>query len=136
MCYCPGYVVAMTESKQVSSLEDPRDDFATPAEDVLPATDDMQKSPDSKSKKKKRRTKLKNLLSGKADPQVSVAEMEDALSSISPEETKALSKEEQHKLDLVIKKMNELMATGKKDIADHKFWKTQPVLKFGILCVC
>jgi hypothetical protein len=33
----------------------------------------------------------------------------------------------------VIKRMNELMGPGKKeDLSAHKFWQTQPVLKFGI----
>jgi glycylpeptide N-tetradecanoyltransferase len=85
----------------------------------------------SKSKKKKKKSKLKNLLNRKANEEILLAEVEDAISSTTLEEKKELSKQDQAKLEMIIKKMNEMLPGGRKDIADHKFWKTQPVIKFG-----
>lgn len=87
----------------------------------------------SKSKKKKKKSKLKKLLSQKPNAEILLAEVQDAISSATLEDRKSLSKEEQMKLDMIIKQMNEMTPGGRKDIADHKFWKTQPVIKFGMI---
>lgn len=124
----------MTESKQVEKPEDVKESLESTVEDALEGEDVPNTSKageSSKSKKKKKKSKLKNLLSHKPNAEVSLAEVEEAISSTSAEEKKALSKEEQAKLDMIIKKMNQMLPGGKKDLADHKFWKTQPVLKFG-----
>jgi glycylpeptide N-tetradecanoyltransferase len=123
------------ESKEVKS---PEEDGKTPTDTL----EDAQEEEDSdktlvtaetspKSKKKKKKSKLKSLLARKANEEIPLAEVEEALSSTTLDEKKSLSKEDQMKLEMIIKKMNEMLPGGRKDIADHKFWKTQPVIRFG-----
>ncbi len=85
----------------------------------------------SKSKKKKK-SKLKALLSHKKDAEVALADVADAISSTTAEEKRTLTADETAKLEAIIRKMNMLAPGGRKDMGDHKFWKTQPVLKFGM----
>lgn len=132
----------MAESKASLQEEEeipPTTTTTTTLEDVLDEDDDDEKTlqPESsststtKSKKKKKKSKLKNLLSRKPHEEIHLSEVQEALSSTTLEEKKELSKEDQAKFEMIIKKMNEMLPGGRKDIADHKFWKTQPVIKFG-----
>ena len=122
----------MEETKELNKAEE---DISkrTAQED---AADDGEKTlapeASSKSKKKKKKSKLKTLLERKPNEETTLAEVEEAMGSTSLEERKFLTKEEQLKLDMVIKKLSEKIPGGRKDIADHKFWKTQPVIKFGM----
>ena len=87
----------------------------------------------SKSKKKKK-NKLKNLLSHKPKDQITeedgMAQVEKAIQSASLQDKKPLTKDDQKKMEKVINEINK-MQPGGKELSDHKFWKTQPVLKFG-----
>jgi glycylpeptide N-tetradecanoyltransferase len=124
----------MSESKEVEKPEGAKGPLDETVEEALEGEEGVessQASQSSKSKKKKKRSKLRNLLSHKPNAEVSLAEVEDAIASSTVEEKKSLTKDEQHKLDMIIKKMNQLLPGGHKEMADHKFWKTQPVLKFG-----
>ena len=126
----------MADSKQGSNPEKAKQSLEDTVEEALegeedPVADPSTSSEPSKSKKKKKKSKLRTLLSHKSNAEVPLAEVEDTICSTSAEEKKTLSKEEQRKLDMIIKKMNQMLPGGQKDIADHKFWKTQPVLKFG-----
>lgn len=123
----------MAESKESKSQEDSEKNEPPTLEGAL---DDDEKTltaeSSSKSKKKKKKSKLKNLLSRAPNEEIPLAEVEDAISSTTLEEKTSLSNEEAMKLEMIIKKMNEMMPGGRKDMADHKFWSTQPVIKFGI----
>ena len=127
----------MAESKQVTSPDEEPKNLTTTLQDVVEDEDDEQtlvpepSTSTTKSKKKKKKSKLKSLLSHKPTDDIPLQEVQDAISSVSLEERKELSSEEQKKFEMVIKKMNEMLPGGRKDIADHKFWKTQPVIKFG-----
>lgn len=98
--------------------------------------DNSPESKSTKSKKKKKKSKLKSLLSRKPDQQVKLEEVEDAITSASLEERKSLSKDEQARIEKIISELNAKIPGGRKDIADHKFWKTQPVIKFGMFGLC
>ena len=115
------------ESLQTVTVEDALedDDTTTTTTEVTASSQGTS----SKSKKKKK-SKLKQLLTHKKDAEVVLEEVADALSSTTLEEKRSLTKEENSKLEAIIKKMNQLSG-GRKDMGDHKFWKTQPVLKFG-----
>ena len=125
----------MEESREVKSPEEDEKTLTPALEDVHDQEEDektlvaTESSP--KSKKKKKKSKLNSLLSRKPNEEISLVEVEEALSSTTLEEKKSLSKEDQMKLEMIIKKMNEMLPGGRKDIADHKFWKTQPVIRFG-----
>jgi len=136
----------MTDSKEIEPPHETKED---PKVTIPPAADgeeevDDEKSPTatstaraegssaSKSKKKKKKSKLKTLLDRKANEEIALSEVEEALESATLEERKTLSKEQAAKLEFMIKKMNEFMPGGRKNMGDHKFWKTQPVIKFGI----
>ena len=125
----------MAESKEVKSPEEGEKTHATALDDVADEEEDDQThvSPEAstKSKKKKKKSKLKSLLSRKPNEEIPLAEVEEAVSSTTSEEKKSLSKEDQMKFEMIIKKMNEMIPGGRKDIADHKFWRTQPVIRFG-----
>jgi len=108
-------------------------DSPTSEELVKDHEEDGSESKSAKAKKKKKKSKLKSLLSRKPDHQVKLEDVEEAISSASLEERKSLSKEEQAKIEKIISELNSKIPGGRKDIADHKFWKTQPVIKFGIL---
>lgn len=136
------FKAAMAESKQVkapgeedkvptATLKHVVDEVEEEEEEEDDKTLQPESSSASKSKKKKKKSKLKNLLNRKAHEEIPLAEVEDAISSTTLEEKKALSKQDQAKFEMIIKKMNEMLPGGRKDIADHKFWKTQPVIKFG-----
>ena len=124
----------MEESKEVKSPEEDEKTL-TMDDDVHDQEDDektlvtAETSP--KSKKKKKKSKLKSLLARKPNEEIPLVEVEEALSSTTLEEKKSLSKEDQMKYEMIIKKMNQMIPGGRKDIADHKFWKTQPVIRFG-----
>jgi len=116
------------EQKEHNPEVDDHDD-AEEEEETTPSSDP---STSSKSKKKKLKSKLKSLLSRKGNEEIRLDEIQDTLASASLEDKKALSIDDQEKLRLLMKKVNEMVPPGaKKDIADHKFWKTQPVIKFG-----
>lgn len=125
----------MEESKEVKSPEEDEKTLTTDLDDVHDQEDDektlvtAETSP--KSKKKKKKSKLKSLLARKPNEEIPLVEVEEALSSTTLEEKKSLSKEDQMKYEMIIKKMNQMIPGGRKDIADHKFWKTQPVIRFG-----
>ena len=124
------------ESKEVKSPEEDETTPTTTLEDVHDQEEDDDKTlvateTSPKSKKKKKKSKLKSLLSRKPNEEIPLVEVEEALSSTTLEEKKSLSKEDQMKYEMIIKKMNEMLPGGRKDIADHKFWKTQPVIRFG-----
>jgi len=110
-----------------STSEEPPDDH-----DDNDHVDNGSESKSSKARKKKKKSKLKSLLSRKPDHQTKLEEVEDAISSASLEERKSLSKEEQTRIEKIISELNAKIPGGRKDIADHKFWKTQPVIKFGM----
>jgi glycylpeptide N-tetradecanoyltransferase len=123
----------MAESKQVTYVDD--ESQATLVEDG-PEEDESTIVPESstKSKKKKKKSKLKNILSKKPneDAEAALAQMEEAIASTSLDEPKSLSKDQQKKLEKAIAHVNQVLPGGKKGLSDHKFWKTQPVLKFGL----
>ena len=124
----------MAESKEVEKPMEVKGTLQDTVEEAFEGADVAESShpsESSKSKKKKKKSKLKNLLSHKPNAEVSLAEVEDAISSSTLEEKKALSREEKKTLDMITKKVNQLLPGGQKDMADHRFWKTQPVLKFG-----
>ena len=123
----------MAEPKEIKSSEEDENAIAVVQDDDSADEEEKTLTHESpaKSKKKKKKSKLKKLLSGK--PKIHLADVEDAITSATPEDKKSLSKEEQMKLEEIIKQMNQMVAGGRKDIADHKFWKTQPVIKFGIV---
>ena len=126
----------MAQSKEVKSPEEDENTLTTTLEGVHEEEDDDEKTlvaaeTSPKSKKKKKKSKLKTLLSRKPNEEIPLAEVEEALLSTTLEEKKSLSKEDQMKYEMIIKKMNEMLPGGRKDIADHKFWKTQPVIRFG-----
>jgi glycylpeptide N-tetradecanoyltransferase len=131
----------MAESTQVKAPGEEDEVPTTTLEHVVDEVEEEEEEDDktlqpesssaSKSKKKKKKSKLKSLLNRKAHEEIPLAEVEDAISSTTLEERKALSKQDQAKFEMIIKKMNEMLPGGRKDIADHKFWKTQPVIKFG-----
>jgi len=58
-------------------------------------------------------------------------EVEEEISSASLEEGRSLSKEEQDRIEKIITQLNAKIPGGRKDLADYKFWNTQPVIKFG-----
>ena len=98
-------------------------------EETTPSSDP---STSSKSKKKIK-SKLKALLSRKPNEEIRLEEIQDVLASASLEDKKALSIDDQAKLQALTKKVNEMVPAGaRKDIADHKFWRTQPVIRFGM----
>jgi len=110
---------------EVNDHDEPEEDETTPS---------SEPSTSSKSKTKKMKSKLKSLLSRKGNEEIRVDEIQETLASASLEDKKALSVDDQEKLRLLMKRVNEMVPPGaKKDIADHKFWKTQPVIKFGRL---
>lgn len=128
----------MAESKEQATQEEPK--LTMPAhtddddsDEEKPGSSPRQADPGktSKSKKKKKRSKLKSLLSRKPNEDIQLSEVEEALKSVTMEERKTLTKDEAKKLEFMIKKMNELMPGGRKQMGDHKFWKTQPVIRFG-----
>jgi glycylpeptide N-tetradecanoyltransferase len=131
----------MAESKEQdpqATQDDPKLTMAAHTDDedtdeekapTSPRQADTAKS--SKSKKKKKKSKLKSLLSRKPNEDIQLSEVEEALKSVTMEERKTLTKDEAKKLEFMIKKMNELMPGGRKQMGDHKFWKTQPVIRFG-----
>jgi glycylpeptide N-tetradecanoyltransferase len=123
----------MAESKETKPQEDGEKNLPPTLEGAL---DDDEKTltheSSPKSKKKKKKSKLRNLLSREPNEEIPLAEVDDAISSSTLEEKKSLSNEEAMKLEMIIKKMNEMMPGGRKEMADHKFWSTQPVIKFGI----
>jgi glycylpeptide N-tetradecanoyltransferase len=128
----------MAESKQVDAQETrdkQKETMAFAPEEEEGGDDDEKSLPaplgSAKSKKKKKRSKLKSLLARKPNEEIALSEVEEALESVTLEERKTLSKEDAAKLEFMIKKMTELMPGGRKNIGDHKFWKTQPVIKFG-----
>lgn len=124
-----------SESKEIKSPDEEGESLQTVTvgdaleDDDTTVSTSTSQSTSSKSKKKKK-SKLKQLLSHKKDAEVALAEVADAISSTTLEEKRSLTKEETAKLEAIIKKMNQLSG-GRKDMGDHKFWKTQPVLKFG-----
>jgi len=137
----------MADSKETEPPQETKDDpkaTVLSAADAEGEVDDEQSqtatstpradgpSSASKSKKKKKKSKLKTLLDRKANEEIPLSEVEEALKSATLEERKTLSKEQAAKLEFMIKKMNEFMPGGRKNMGDHKFWKTQPVIKFGI----
>jgi hypothetical protein len=126
----------MEESKEVKALEKDKKTLTNNLEDVDEDNEEKTLTPESsaKPKKKKKKSKLKTLLARNPNEEIPLSEVEEAISSASLEEKKALSKEDQMKFEMVIKKMNEMLPGGRKDMADHKFWKTQPVIKFGMSC--
>jgi glycylpeptide N-tetradecanoyltransferase len=123
----------MAESEETKPQEDGGKNPPPTLEDALDE-DEKTVIPESssKSKKKKKKSKLKNLLSRKPNEEIPLAEVEEAISSTTLEEKKSLSTEDTMKLEMIIQKMNEMLPGGRKDMADHKFWKTQPVIKFGM----
>jgi len=127
----------MAESKEAKPPNDNEDNkpvLATTSEEHV--DDEDENAPyttSTKAKKKKKKSKLKSLLSRKPDHQVKSEEVEEAISSASLEERKSLSKEEQDRIEEIITQLNAKIPGGRKDLADHKFWKTQPVIKFGML---
>jgi glycylpeptide N-tetradecanoyltransferase len=123
----------MSESKEVSVPSEEGESLTTvTVEDAIEDEDPVvPESSTSKSKKKKKKNKLKALLSHKPNTDVTLQEVEETIASTSNEEKKELSKEEKQKLEMVIRKLNKLLPGGGKELADHKFWKTQPVPKFG-----
>jgi glycylpeptide N-tetradecanoyltransferase len=131
-----------SESKEVKSPSEEGESLTTvTVEDALEAAEDddtttavstsSAASQSTSKSKKKKKSKLKTLLSHKKDAEVAMAEVADAISSTTLEEKRSLTKEETSKLEAIIRKMNQLTPGGRKDMGDHKFWKTQPVLKFG-----
>lgn len=130
-----------SESKEIKSPSEQGESLTTvTVEDVLhedeqdrdnTAASGSTSQSASKSKKKKK-SKLKALLSHKKDAEVALAEVTDTISSTTAEEKRGLTEDETAKLEAIIRKMNMLVPGGRKDMGDHKFWKTQPVLKFGI----
>jgi hypothetical protein len=125
----------MSESKEVKAPGEERESLTTvTVEDAIEGEDPVNtpESSSGKSKKKKKKNKLKALLSHKPNNEVTLQEVEEAISSTTLEEKKELSKEDQQKVELAIRRMNKLLPGGKGDLADHKFWKTQPVPRFGI----
>ena len=126
----------MAESKEVKSSKDNDDNAPTLprlSEEHHDKEDDENPTPgkSTKSKKKKKKSKLKSLLSQQPDDQVKLEEVEEAIESASLEERKSLSNEERTRIEKIISDLNAKIPGGRKDIADHKFWKTQPVIKFG-----
>jgi len=110
---------------EVNDHDEAEEDETTPS---------SEPSTSSKSKTKKMKSKLKSLLSRKGNEEIRVDEIQETFASASLEDKKALSVDDQEKLRLLMKRVNEMVPPGaKKDIADHKFWKTQPVIKFGRL---
>jgi glycylpeptide N-tetradecanoyltransferase len=103
------------------------------SDDEKPPTSPRQAeaSKASKSKKKKKKSKLRSLLDRKPNEDIQLSEVEEALKSVTVEERKTLTKDQAKKLEFMIKKMNEFMPGGRKQMGDHKFWKTQPVIRFG-----
>jgi hypothetical protein len=126
----------MAESKEVNPPNDNEDmnpALATTSEEHLDDEDDnAAHATSTKAKKKKKKSRLKSFLSRKPDHQVKLEDVEEAISSASLEERKSLSKEEQDRIEKIITQLNAKIPGGRKDLADHKFWKTQPVIKFGI----
>jgi len=126
----------MAESKEAEPPNDNEDinsALATTSEEHLDDEDDnAAHATSTKAKKKKKKSKLKSLLSRKPDHQVKLEDVEEGISSVSLEERKSLSKEEQDRIEKIITQLNAKIPGGRKDLADHKFWKTQPVIKFGI----
>jgi hypothetical protein len=123
----------MSESKQGRVPGEEEESLNTVnVEDTIEDEDPVApESSTAKSKKKKKKNRLKALLSHKPNTDVTLEEVEETIGSTSTEEKKELSKEEKQKLEMVIRKLNKLLPGGGKDLADHKFWKTQPVPKFG-----
>jgi len=127
-----------SESKEIKSPNEEGESLTNvTVEDALEAEGDdtstaasTSTSQSSKSKKKKK-SKLRTLLSHKKDAEVALSEVADAISSTTLEEKRSLTKDETAKLEAIIRKMNQLVPGGKKEVGDHKFWKTQPVLRFG-----
>jgi len=125
----------MAESKAANPPNDNEDSnpaLATTSEEHLEDENENAQHPSTKAKKKKRKSKLKSILSRKPDDQLKLEEVEEAISSASLEERKSLSKEEQDRIENIITQLNAKIPGGRKDLADHKFWKTQPVIKFGM----
>ena len=110
----------MEESKEVKS---PEEDGKTPTDTLEDVHDQEEEDSDKtlvtaetspKSKKKKKKSKLKSLLARKANEEIPLAEVEEALSSTTLDEKKSLSKEDQMKLEMIIKKMNEMLPGGER----------------------
>lgn len=130
-----------SESKELKSPSEQDESLAAgTVEDVLHADEHhgdntaaaASTSQSSSKSKKKKKSKLKALLSHKKDAEVALAEVADVISSTTAEEKRTLTTDETAKLEAIIRKMNMLAPGGRKDMGDHKFWKTQPVLKFGL----
>jgi hypothetical protein len=124
----------MTESKEVTSSTVGETSLVTVAGDG-PEGDDTTVVTESstKSKKKKKKSKLKNLFSKQPLEASALAQIEKAIGSTTLEEDHSMSKDDQKNLDRAIEKMNQVLPGGKKGLSDHKFWKTQPVVNFGML---
>jgi hypothetical protein len=120
------------EANPSNASEDRNPALAPTSEEHLDGEDENAPHPTSpKAKKKKKKSKLKSLLSRKLDDEVKLEEVEELISSASLEERKSLSSEEQNRIENIITQLNAKIPGGRKDLADHKFWKTQPVIKFG-----
>ena len=126
----------MTESKEVEPPKSNDESLATAVQDDNEESNEVEEGTStaessSKSKKKKKKSKLRKLLSSKPNAEVGLQEVQEAIQSATLEDKKELTREEKMKLEMVIRKLNKLLPGGGKQAADHKFWKTQPVLRFG-----
>jgi uncharacterized protein YdaL len=123
----------MTESKEVTSSNVDETSLVTVAGDGPEGDDTTVVAESSTKSKKNKKNKLKNLFSKQPLEASALAQIEKAIGSTTLEDDHSMSKGDQKNLDTAIDKMNQVLPGGKKGLSDHKFWKTQPVVNFGIL---